>query len=187
MEFLGCLLGLALVAAMAAAVGLCYRWVLGPLDRAANSRQYPAQFSLADLLSLFVLVQLPFGGMHWATQGGENLPVEVCFDLLISVAVAAVWWTCIRTLSRAGIHVTWHRCLVIAVTVPVTFVGSSALVVLPFAALVLLTEQHNPVGYWLLLAEPVVGGVLYGLGRFTRFVVAEAEARRNDIPPVPTE
>ena len=58
MEFLGCLVGLAMLAAMASAVWGCYRWVLGPLDRAAKSRQYPAQFSLADLLSLFVLARI---------------------------------------------------------------------------------------------------------------------------------
>jgi hypothetical protein len=181
MEFLGCLVGLAMLAAMASAVWGCYRWVLGPLDRAAKSRQYPAQFSLADLLSLFVLVQLPFGVVHWAAQGGENLPAEVVVDLLVSIAVAAIWWTCVRTLSRAGIHVTWHRCVIIALVMPASFVGSVAAIILPFAALI----EQNAVSFWLLLAEPLVIGVLYGLGRFTRYAVASAEARRNEAPPAP--
>ena len=37
---------------------------LGALDRAAKNRQFPIQFGLADLLCLFVLIQLPVGVIH---------------------------------------------------------------------------------------------------------------------------
>ena len=58
----GCITGF--VASVAAAWA-CLNWVLGPLDRAAKNRQFPIQFGLADLLCLFVLIQLPVGILHW--------------------------------------------------------------------------------------------------------------------------
>jgi hypothetical protein len=64
-------------------------------------------------------------------------------------------------------------------------VGSIALVVLPFAAFILLHEAHNAAGFWLLLAELLLAAIIYGLGRFTRAIVASAEARRGESPPAP--
>ena len=80
------------------------------------------------------------------------------FDLVVAAVVVMVWWACLATLSPAGVNLVWHRCLVLCVALPVAVVGSFAMIVLPFAAFILLKEAHSPVGYWLLLAEPVVGG-----------------------------
>ena len=109
------------------------------------------------------------------------------FDLIVAAVVIVVWWACLGTLSPAGVSVVWHRCFVLCVALPLGLVGSFAIIVLPFAAFILLKEAHSPVGYWLLLAEPLVGGVLYSLGRFTRMIVASAEARCSELPPAPGE
>ena len=88
------------------APGVCLYWVLGPLDRAAKNRRFAMQFSLADLLCLFVLVQLPVGLLHWAAGGSKMEPGGVLVvDIQIAVAATVVWWKCVRTMSRAGIHV----------------------------------------------------------------------------------
>ena len=50
------------------ALWACGFWILRPLDRAAKNRRYAIQFSLADLLCLFVLVELPLGALHWAAE-----------------------------------------------------------------------------------------------------------------------
>jgi hypothetical protein len=184
MAFLGCLTGLAVLAAMAFGAWYPYRWVMGPVDRAAKNRQYAVQFNLADLFCLFVLVQLPAGIVHWAAQGAKVVYVA---DVLIGVLATALWWTCMRTLSRAGIHVIWHRCVVLCVALPVTIVGGLAVVFLFFGGLQILVEAHRSVGYWMLLANVPLIAILYGLGRFTRFIVASAEARRSERPPVPAE
>jgi hypothetical protein len=165
----------------------CLYWVLGPIDRAAKNRQYPPQFSLADLLSLFVLVQLPVGIVHWAVQGSESLATEreslaaeAVVDVLVAGTAIVVWWKCVGTLSRAGIGVVWHRCMILAVGLPVVLAAIGALMILPCAAFVVLTEQNDPIGWWMLVAEAPVAGVLFGLSRFTRAIVAQAETRHNE-------
>jgi hypothetical protein len=182
------IVGFAVLTAVAYAIGGCLHWVLGPLQRAAKNRRFAKQFCLADLLSLFVLVQLSFGVVHWAGRDSEDFrSAMLTIDLIVAAIVVVVWWACLATLSPAGINVVWHRCVVLTVVLPTTLVGSLAIIALPFVALGALIDGRNTTGCLLLLAEPLVAGVLYGLGRFTRFIVASAEARRSELPPVPGE
>jgi hypothetical protein len=182
----GFVIGFAVLGAVAYAIGGCLYWVLGPLERAAKGRRFTMQFSLADLFCLFVLVQLSLGAVHWAARANREPPMHMLvFDLIVAAVVVVVWWACLATLSPAGIDAVWHRCFVLCVALPLGLVGSFGIIVLPFAAFILLKEAHNPVGYWLFLAEPLDGCVLYGLGRFTRVIVASAEARRSESPPAP--
>jgi hypothetical protein len=157
-------------------------WMLGPLDRAAKNRQYPIQFGLADLLSLFVLIQLPIGLIHWALQA-EPHRVAVIFDVVLGVINTVLWWFCVRTLSRAGIHVVWQRCLVIIVVMPGAYVGSIVAIVLPFVAGQFFLEQKFAIADWLLLAETILAGILYAFSRFTRAIAAAAKDKDNDIVP----
>ena len=88
----------AVVSAIAFAAWACLNWVLGPLDRAAKNRRYPIQFALADLLCLFVLIQLPVGLIHWAARDVPRGRL-VIFDVVLGVVATVVWWFCVRTLS----------------------------------------------------------------------------------------
>ncbi len=181
---LGLIVGLAIAggAVLFAALG-CLNWVLRPLDRAAKNRPFAIQFSLADLLCLFVLVQLPLGVvhsvLHWVPRGGEVHVGVLVVDLVVGLLAASVWWAYVRTLSRAGIHVVWHRCVALTIALPAAFLGSIAMTLLPVLAVGLLIGRETSAGLWMLLAMVAVGGVLYGLGRFTRAIVAAAEARRS--------
>ncbi|MEN6449971.1 MAG: hypothetical protein ABFC96_05740 [Thermoguttaceae bacterium] len=157
----------------------CLRWVLGPLDRAAKDHQFPVQFSLADLLCLFVLVQLPLGGLHFALRGEKVEPGFLIADAAVIGVSAAVWWTYVRTLSRAGIHVVSHRCIALTIVLPIAFVGSIAVVALPPIGLELASGGHVSLGVALVLAELPLFGVLYGRAKFTRSIVAPAEAQRK--------
>jgi hypothetical protein len=180
---------LAIVGAVLFAALGSLNWVLGPLDRAAKNRQFPIQFSLADLLCLFVLVQLPLGAvhsvLHWVPRGGEFHAGVLVVDLVVALLAASVWWTYVRTLSRAGIHVVWHRCVALCIALPAAFVGSVAMIVLPLVAVGLLVGRETSTGLWMLLAVVAIGGALYGLGRFTRAIVAAAEAARTKPPLAP--
>ncbi len=99
-----------IIVAIAFAARACLNWVLGPLDRAAKNRQFPIQFGLADLLCLFVLIQLSIGFLQWMSGDVEAV---VVLDILLGVIVIVVWWKCVRTLSQAGIHGAWQRCFVL--------------------------------------------------------------------------
>jgi hypothetical protein len=180
-----CIVLLMLAPVIAGAFFGCFYSVLGPLHVAAKDRRFARQFSLADLLCLFVVMQLPFGTVHWMAQGNQDLMGEVIVDSLIGVAVATLWCSYVGTLSRAGIEVVWHRCAVLCVAMPIAVVGGFAMVLIPIAAFIVLTSGDRSIGYWLILAEVLLAGVLYGLGRFTRFIVAAAEASRRESPPVP--
>ncbi len=151
-------------------------WVLGPLDQAARNRWYPVQFSLADFLCLFILVDLPMGGIHCCVPNGDGVTGGViAADILVVVLAALVWWTGVRTLSRAGIHGTWQRGFVLAVVLPVGYAGSIIIGCLPFFIIGLWQENGNsPLAMKLTTAEIATCGAIYILGHITRAVVASA-------------
>jgi hypothetical protein len=178
---LGLLAGAGCVAISAggrAAAWACLNWVLGPLDRAAKNRQFPIQFGLADLLCLFVLIQLPVGILNW-TLADDLKQGIVAADILVGIAAGSVWWVCWHTMSRAGIQVVWQRCVVLALVLPGGYVGSIALAVLPFAAVALFMSDRPTIAWWLLLVEIVLPAILYYFGRFTRTIVAAS--KDNDV------
>jgi hypothetical protein len=182
---------LAVLGAIIFAPWVCLSLELGPLVRAAKSRQCAVQFHLVDFLCLpwlFVLIPLPIGQILWSTYHNEyqyHLTSGMIFvlDALLVVAAVAIWWNCARTLSRAGICMVWKRCVVLAVALPVAIVGSIAVPVLFFTAffpsvqacLFPSVDQDNFPRVWLLLAEIPVIGVLYCFSRLTRAIVASAE------------
>jgi hypothetical protein len=181
MEALAGVVGsVAVMAAIIIVPSACLNWVLGPLDRAAKNRWYPIQFGLADLLCLFVLIQLPVGLMHWTLHDMLGKGVVV-LDVLLGVAATLVWWVCVRTLSRAGIHVVWQRCAVLTLVMPGTYASTLALIGLPIAVVALFVEHHPAIAGWLLLVEVILPFVLYGLGRCTRAVVAATKDK--DVMP----
>jgi hypothetical protein len=175
---------LAVLVAVVLVVSGSFAWVLEPLRCAAMNRRLVKQFSLADLFCLFVLVQLPFGVIHWM-RGKESLLPEPVSDSLAAILVAVVWWAGVAMSSSAGIQIVWHRCVILLVVLPGTLAGTFAVIILPFLAVFVQIRHHNTTGYWLLLAEPLLGGALYGLGRFMRYIVASAQVPRTEMPSVP--
>jgi hypothetical protein len=157
---------IAVLTAFGLAIWASLSWVLGPLNRAAENRDFPIQYSLADLLCLFVLVQLPVGIVHWATLGSGERSLEVPGDVFFGLLAGLLWWNVARLLSRAGVHTVWQRCVALTVVVPAIIVGPIVVMVIPIVA-------FNTNLLWL-LAELVVVWALYGLGRFTRAIVAAA-------------
>ena len=171
----GCI---ALLALPVVAPLVCLIWVLGPLDRAAKNRQFPIQFGLADLLCLFVLIQLPIGILHW-TLADDLKQGIVPADIVVGIAAGSVWWVCWHTMSRAGIQVVWQRCVVLALVLPGGYVGSIALAVLPFVAVAMFMSDRSTIAWWLLFVEITLPPILYYFGRFTRAIVAAS--KDNDV------
>jgi hypothetical protein len=187
------IIGIAFLVAIFLVPVRCVRWVLGPLDRAATSRRAPLQFGLADLFCLFVLVQLLLGGLAFATRGVTIRKIEIydeffllyvqkmvpVLDVVVLLITTMTWWTYVRMLSRAGVHIVWHRCATLIVALPVALLGSIAIIALPLVALAMFAN-HNPIGFGVLLMEALLVGVFYGLSRFTHAIVAGAQAGRNN-------
>jgi hypothetical protein len=165
------------IAAAIVAASVSLHWVLGPLDRAAKNRQFPIQFGLADMLCLFILIQLPIGVIHWTLRGVDQ-PAAVVPDVLVGVVATLVWWVCWRTMSRAGVLVVWQRVLVLAIVLPGGYVGSLALAILPIAVVALFSSHQPTIASWLVVVELSLPVVLYFFGRFTRSIVASS---RNNV------
>jgi hypothetical protein len=172
----------AALAGIVLAIWASLNWVLGPLNRAAENREFPIQFSLADLLCLFVLVQLPVGIVHWATRGEWERGM-VSGDVFFGLLAGLLWWNVARLLSRAGVHTVWQRCVALTFVVPGIIVGPLVVVVFPFAAFCSVMDKRlGAAGLWLLAEIPVVG-ILYGLGRFTRAIVASTKETETEQKP----
>jgi hypothetical protein len=164
-----CVVFATLIGGLAVALS-CFVWVLSPLDRAAKNRRCAIQFALADLLCLFVLVQLPVGLIHRATEG--FIPA----DVLLAIAAIVLWWGCVRTLSRAGIHVVWQRCVVLTGVMLVAACVPVAELLLIGAAVDLFQYQsHTNQDYLILFLAVPFFGVVYVMGRLTRAIVASAK------------
>jgi hypothetical protein len=151
-----------------------FRWVLGPVERAAKERGGSVQFNLADVLSLFVLIQLALGAVHWKPLE-MRLGAMIVFDALLAGIVALIWWAYVRILSEAGIHVIWPRCVILVAALPIATAAGLATLFLPFAVLDLFRSRDvawHDAG--VLTGAIVLGTVAYGLGHVTRAIVASA-------------
>jgi hypothetical protein len=168
--------GLIAFVAVMVAVLMSLSWVLGPLDLAAKNRRYPMQFGLADLLCLGVLIQVLVASLHWPSQGEANRPI-IALDVLFGAVVTFLWWLAVRTLSRAGIHTVWQRCVILMLVMPVSYIGCVAIIVLPFVAASHLLDRQLATAAWLLLAEVILIGVLYAFSRLTRAIAAASKEK----------
>lgn len=167
--------------ALGLAVWAILNWILGPLNRAANNRQYPIQYSLADLLFLFVLVQFPIGLIRWMASATQmDRAAEVAIDIVVLIIAILLWWNTARLLSRAGVHTVWRRAVILIIAVPSLIAGPFAI----FIPLGLAMDKGH--GFMILIEIPIIG-FLYWLGLFTRAAVASAktEAEMQDAAKEP--
>ncbi|MBN2475151.1 MAG: hypothetical protein JXB62_11120 [Pirellulales bacterium] len=159
-------------------------WILRPLDRAARSRQCPTQFSIADFLSLFVLVHLVTALAEAARAGVSEFGLSLALLYAYCwISCGTAWWMSVRTLSRAGVRHTWHRAVFLVLVLPMTFFGSIAAPGLVLALVAVVAA--GVIGQWehwvlhtflLCLAECGVVFALWLAGRFTRRMMAAAVA-----------
>ena len=156
---------------------LALRWVLGPLDRAARNRSYPVQFSLADFLCLFVQAQLVLAGPALLFRTMEVKTSAAMVSVLIVALVLVVWWTGVRTLSRAGVHGTLGRAFTLTIAIPFGFAGAAAIPLLGISFLYTARASGLPAaGFCGLCTVPILG-LEWLLGIATRRVLASSDRK----------
>ncbi len=150
------------------------RWVMGPLDRAAQRSQNPTQFTIVDFLCLFFLIQLPMSINHWALFKEPEAAWGI--DAYVWCVAGLGWWYGVRTLSRTGVRKPWRRIVFLVAVLPVTVVGSLSLAILTIVLIAGIFARDMP---WAVYAWGAPIGIamvagIYGCGRFTRWLVAQA-------------
>ncbi len=183
---MGLCVGLPVLASVVVGIYFVGRWSFGPIDDAAKSRMYPAQFSMIDLLSLVVLFQLPMAAIRWLVR---ELPTDPAEQFTVWMLYGAgwlvsglCWWTSVRTLSRAGIHNPWHRAFFVAVILPATVVGTFGCVILPPIVLIGYLNGDiflRPASFVAWQAFLIV--ICYATGRYSRYALANATPIQADL------
>jgi len=158
------------------------RWVLRPLDEAAKGRAHPMQFTIADFLCLFVLLQVSTAMVYWGLGPPTRATISAmwCIGLFAWAANVTFWLKGVEVMSRAGIRTPWRRSAFLLFVWPVTLLASAGSPVLVVGSLIAAFHRDLlTAGEFLLGAAGAVAG-LYVSARLTRGMVAAAEA---DPPP----
>jgi hypothetical protein len=182
---------LGVIGALASIFGawLAVNWVLGPLDRAAKNRFHPIQFTLADFLCLFVQIQLLLAVPAASFHGVDDRRPVIGITVGIIALVLLVWWTGVRTLSRAGVHDTRGRALTLVIGIPFGYSLSLSIPVVAFMMLEPLARPELRMGSRdglptgiLFLAELAIIVSVWGLGIMTRRILRTAKPRPEMTP-----
>ena len=169
------------------------RCMLSPMVSATRDSRLPTQFSIADFFCLVLLLQVWMAAVYLFFRGiDQDKFASVCCDAVGGAIFTMLWWTGVRTLSRAGVRTPWHRCAFLAFVVPSSFAVAIATPFwLTWLALFSITnlfrEPPRPMGppgqmdstllVWVWTVGGTLGllGFVYGINRFTRWVVARAQ------------
>ena len=163
------------VGVVASPIGIAW-WILHPLDEAAKRSRMRLQFTLADFLCLFVIVQAPMAMIHGLADGEAS----IVLDLFAWFCVGSMWFGSVWEMSRAGVQRPLDRCVFLVVMLPVSIVSviaSPALMILLWSAF----ADPTPIAERVLLVAALAGGAAaaYLCGLFTRRMVARAALRQS--------
>ena len=155
------------------------RWTLGPLERASAHSKAPVQIAIADILCLFVPIQVLLAIYQWAWKmnlGNSEVLWGVVFLLVV---VVAIWFGSVALLARAGVRNAWHRAFVLIIGIPLGVLGSLAVSLIP-AVLICNAAEGRWGLFWLaplaLLVLGLLGGIRLAIGR----IVAAAQQRSEE-------
>lgn len=162
------------------------RWVLAPLISAADKNRLPGQFTVADLLALFVLVQSWMAIIHGLVPR-QHVGIWI-LDAYGWFATGSLWWLGTRTLSRAAIRNPWYRIGFLIFVLPVLLAGALAIPFLPITIIAVLTDPLQPeeaIHNLLILSGISVTLLLllFGAGLLTRRMVARTVLPPDDVDP----
>jgi hypothetical protein len=154
------------------------KWILGPIDRAARTRNAPVQFSIADFLCLFIVVQVPLAAAFQFSQEEETAAFYWLLTAITWIVAPVIWLAATRALSKAGISAGMHRLMLMGLIVPIAYYGLIPFVIMSMAGPVLVVTNEWPriAGFhWYVVVWFVLGVLLYLSGLFTQWLVRQVE------------
>ncbi len=157
------------------------RWVLRPLERASERTKARLQITIADILCLFLQIQLLLAIFKWAWNVIPHDSEAIATLVLIFVVTFAVWLGSAAVLARAGVRNVWHRVFVLIIGIPVGVVGSVVVSGTPVAfVLVAMTAKWDWGLLWLAPVALVTLGLLVGIRLAIGRIVAAAQRRNGE-------
>ena len=153
-------------------------FILHAIDTAAKRRQQPVKIWLVDLFSLMFLVQLPLA-ILFQFEYEDQRPIFIAAALL-TAGMLLIWWATIKTVSRAGIIHVSDRAWISLLVIPMTYLGSFAIVVVGGNIVTSVPRSSSD------LNLPVLVGielVLIGLLVFSLFVTRRVVRQSAEKPP----
>ncbi|MEN6496830.1 MAG: hypothetical protein ABFD16_21275, partial [Thermoguttaceae bacterium] len=137
------------------------------------------QFTLVDLLCLFVVLEIPLAWVG-AAAAMPGDPRPWILGGFLAVYFGLVWWAGVRRLSQAGIRTPWHRGVFLVLVFPGTILGLILAVAIAVVAVALLFPPSSSGWAMLLVAIDLgLGFGFYAFGHFTRRMAAAAAAART--------
>ena len=165
-------------------MGLAMGWgivilkrIMDPLEAAARRQSRPAQFTMADFLSLFFLLQIPMAAIH-ALPGDVPRGAKVTLDCFAWVVCGLLWASGVKKLANSGVERPRHRLIFLALVLPASFFGTLVFIFTGIACIACFFEARGT-GLWgpgLLLVEMALLVVFRLSANFVRRMVAAAEA-----------
>jgi hypothetical protein len=132
------------------------------------------QFTLVDLLCLFVVLEIPLAWVG-AAAAMPGDPRPWILGGFLAVYFGLVWWAGVRKLSQAGIRNPWHRGVFLVLVFPGTILGLILAVAIAVVAVALLFPPSSSGWAMLLVAVDFgLGFGFYAFGHFTRRMAAVA-------------
>lgn len=165
---------------MAVAIGsgiVILKRIMDPFEAASRRQSRPAQFTMADFLSLFFLLQIPMAAIH-ALPGDVPRGAKVTLDCFAWVVCGLLWGSGVKKLANSGVERPRHRLIFLALVLPASFFGTLVFIFAGIACIACFFEALGT-GLWgpgLLLVELALLVVFRLSANFVRRMVAAAEA-----------
>lgn len=161
------------------------KWIMDPLEAAARRQSRPAQFTIADFLSLFFLLQIPMAAIH-ALPDDVPRAAKVTLDGFAWVVCGLLWASGVKKLGNSGVERPRHRLIFLALVLPASFFGTLAFIFAGVACIACLFEAPRS-GLWgpgLLVFELALLVVFRLAANFVRRMLAAAETKPANVDPI---
>jgi hypothetical protein len=152
-------------------------FILRLLDKAAKARRRPVKIYIVDFFSLLFLMQIPLAIMMQLPNRDRVLSTVV--SGVFSLLMALVWWTTIKTVSRAGIVQIADRCWISLLVIPMMYVGSFAIIAI---ALTIFSNNFSKFQIDLAVIEAVLVALMFLSLVVTRRALQRRETVTEEIP-----
>ena len=140
--------------------------ILRKLDQAAKANQRPVQIWIVDLMCLMFMLQLPFAAFsYFEIVQFWGVPT------VLSLGTALVWWTTVKTVSTGGINEFKWRAAISLFVIPMTYIGSFALIIVGINAWLGNFMQYN-----LTIGIAAIVGLVIGMVASNLIVIGAIKA-----------